>query len=59
MITWYPYYRALEQDTSIHWYYKFSDFVHKHYWIDVAFDLLTIVAFGYATFKSFSIIFKK
>lgn len=58
MITWYPYYRTLEHDRSVHWYYKISDRIHKCYWIDVFFDVLTIMAFSIATIQAYSIIFK-
>jgi hypothetical protein len=56
MITWYPYYREFENDSRKCWWYTFSDFVNKHYSIDVVIDLLTIGVFSWATILAFRII---
>jgi hypothetical protein len=55
-ISWYPYYRELENDKRDKWWYRMSDFVHKHYLIDFAFDVATVAAFGYATYRVFRLI---
>jgi hypothetical protein len=58
-ITWYPYYRIIENISSAEgnkWYYKVSDYVHKHYWIDFVFDILTFAVFAYATYLVLPII---
>jgi len=57
--TWYPYYRALEDVQSNRWWYKMSDYVHKHYSIDIVLDLLTFITFAIATILAYPIIMSK
>ena len=57
--TWYPYYRELkklEKDERNKWWYKMSDWVHCNYWIDLLFDVGTVVFFSIATVKGLLII---
>jgi len=58
-ITWYPYYRELENNPCDRRKYRISKWVHKNYWIDFILDLLTLMAFAIATILAYPIIMNK
>lgn len=57
MTTWYLYRGEVKNDTKSHCIYRISECVENNYWIDIFFDLFTIVMFTIATFKVFPIVY--
>ena len=54
---WHLYFHEAEKDKKYPLMYKYSKKVEDNYWIDIFFDLFTIVMFTIATFKVFPIVY--
>ena len=54
---WACYYGEVENSFQSTRRYKVANWLSQQYWIDAAFDFLTAVLFGLATFRVFRIVF--
>jgi hypothetical protein len=49
---WYLYVSELDRHQAKGWRYRVSDWVSESYWLEMIFDVTTLVFFGIATFRT-------